>query len=161
MNKYLMCAAPAAMVVAGAAMAQAMTQNEYLMVAGASDLYERQSSQLVLDSTADPALRAFAREMIAAHTQSTAEVKAAAKRAKIVVPPPMLTPAQREMIAQLQALTGAERDARYIAQQRAAHGQALAVQKAYATGGTVPALRAAAAKIVPVVEHHIMMLKMM
>jgi putative membrane protein len=75
--------------------------------------------------------------------------------------PPMLMPAQAEMIAQLKAETGPARDAAYIAQQRAAHGQALAVQQAYAADGTAPALKAAAGKIVPVVQEHIMMLMKM
>lgn len=161
MNRYMMLAVPATMAVATVAYAAAMTPREYLMVAGASDLFERQSSQLIVDSTADPELKAFAREMIAAHTKSTAMVKAAAMKARLPVAPPVLTPAQQEMMAQLQAVNGPERDALYIAQQRSAHGQALAVQQAYAEGGTVPGLRAAAAQIVPVVKHHIMMLKMM
>lgn len=161
MKRYLMLAVPAAIAVTGAAYAAAMTPREYVMTAGASDLFERQSAQLVMGSTSDPNIRAFASEMMAAHTQSTALVKAAAMRAKIPVMPPMLTPAMQEMMAQLQAVSGADRDALYIAQQRAAHGQALAVQLAYAAGGTVPGLRAAAAKIIPVVQHHIMMLKAM
>jgi putative membrane protein len=63
------------------------------------------------------------------------------------VAPPMLMPLQKEMIAQLRAEQGPTRDAAYLAQQRAAHGQALSVQKAYAMDGTAPALRAAATKI--------------
>ncbi len=99
--------------------------------------------------------------MVTDHSQSTAQVKAAAAKAKLKVSPPQLTPNQQEMIAQLQAEKGTARDAAYVAQQKAAHGQALSVQKAYAEGGKVAALRAAAAGIVPVVEHHIMMLKAM
>lgn len=161
MNRYLMLAAPVAIVAAAAAMAAAMTPAEYISAAGAGDLYERQSSQLVIDSTNDPALRSFARDMIADHTRSTAIVKAAAAKAHIVVAPPVLTPAQQEMMTQLQAVNGADRDALYIAQQRIAHGQALAVHQGYAAGGTVPSLRTAAAGIVPVVKHHLAMLKMM
>jgi putative membrane protein len=82
-------------------------------------------------------------------------------RARVPVAPPMLTPAQAEMIAQLRAERGPARDAAYIAQQRAAHGQALEVQKAYAMQGTAAPLRAAAAAIVPVVQNHIMMLMKM
>lgn len=76
-------------------------------------------------------------------------------KAKVMAPIPKLTPLQMELIAQLRAETGAGRDLRYIAEQRAAHGQALEVQKAYAMEGTAPLLKAAAAKIVPVVQHHI------
>jgi putative membrane protein len=99
--------------------------------------------------------------MLTMHTRSTQQVTAAATRSGMRVAPPMLNPAQMEMIAQLRAEQCAARDAAYIAQQRVAHGQALAVQKAYAQGGTAPALRRAAAGIVPVVEDHIMMLMKM
>jgi putative membrane protein len=99
--------------------------------------------------------------MVDAHGKSTAQVKAAAAKAKLKVAPPHLTPTQQEMIAQLKAETGTARDRAYVAQQRAAHGQALAVQQAYAKDGKVASLRGAATGIVPVVEHHIMLLKAM
>lgn len=145
----------AAIFFATPALAQVMSPADYVKTAGASDLYERQSSELVLASSTDPKVRAFATMMIAQHGQSTSEVKAAAAKARVKLAPPALTPLQSELIAQLQAETGPARDARYIAQQKAAHGQALSVQKAYAAGGTALPLRNAAAKIVPVVEHHI------
>ena len=150
-----------AVAVATPALAQPMSPSQYVTTAGASDLYEQQSSQLVLQTTQDPNVRAFANEMIGDHGKSTAMVKSAAMKSGVSAPPPALMPAQQEMIAQLQAASRAERDAAYLAQQKAAHGQALAVQMAYAKEGGDPALRSAAANIVPVVEHHIMMLKAM
>ncbi len=153
--------AAAAALSASPAMAQVMTPSEFVTAAGASDLYERQSSEIVRASTSDPRVREFAEMMIAHHTKSTEDVKAAARAAKLKVAPPQLMPAQSEMIAQLNAENGAARDAAYIAQQKAAHTQALAVQQAYAREGTSAPLRAAAGAIVPVVENHIMMLKTM
>lgn len=161
MNRYLLLAAPLAFAVSAPALAQVMTPNEYVATAGASDLYERQSSAIVLETTTDPKVRDFATMMQTAHTQSTADVTAAAKASRVKVAPPKLTPLQSELVSQLKAETGPARDAAYVAQQKAAHNQALAVQKGYAEGGTAPALKAAAAKIVPVVQHHIEMLKTM
>jgi putative membrane protein len=159
--KLSILAAASAILVAAPAAAQVMAPAEYVTTAGAGDLYERTSSQIVLQSTQDPKVREFARMMIEHHTKSTADVKAAATRSRVPVAPPRLMPAQAELIAQLNAEMGPARDAAYIAQQRIAHGQALAVQKAYAMAGTAPALRGAAAGIVPVVEQHIEMLKSM
>ncbi|MGJ3626887.1 DUF4142 domain-containing protein [Sphingomonas sp. MMS24-JH45] len=99
--------------------------------------------------------------MIADHTKSTADVKAAAARSRVKAMPPKLTPLQQELVKELRAEEGTARDAAYIAQQKAAHGQALNVQKAYAMEGTAPALKTAAATIVPAVEHHIMELTAM
>lgn len=150
-----------ATLAATPAAAQVMAPSEYVATAGASDLYERQSSQIVLETTTDPAVRSFAGMMIVHHQKSTDDVKAAAMRARVPVAPPMLTPTQSELIAELRAESGPARDATYIAQQRASHGQALAVQQAYAASGTATPLKAAAAKIVPVVKSHIAMLMKM
>lgn len=152
---------PASALAVAPAFAQAMAPDEYVRTAGASDFYERQSAEMVLESTQDAKVRAFAQMMLTDHGKSTAEVKAAAVASGVPVAPPMLMPLQAELIAELRAETGMARDAAYIAQQKAAHGQALAVQKAYATEGTKPALKTVAANIVPVVEHHIEMLKTM
>jgi len=149
------------LVAAAPAAAQVMAPPEYVANAGASDLYERTSSQLVLETTSDPRVRSFAEMMIAHHTQSTADVAAAAADAGLAAPPPRLNPLQTELVAQLQAEQGAARDLAYIAQQKAAHGQALNIHKAYAMDGTEAPLRTAAAQIVPVVQSHIEMLKTM
>ncbi|WP_082444097.1 DUF4142 domain-containing protein [Sphingomonas sp. Leaf242] len=161
MKTLMMSAAFGAAILATPAMAQVMTPSEYVMTAGASDLYEITSSKVVLETTQNPALRDFAQTMVTQHTKSTADVKAAAMKSRVKVAPPKLTPLQQELVTELRAEKGTARDAAYVAQQKAAHGQALAVQKAYATEGTAPALKTTAAAIVPVVEHHIMMLKAM
>lgn len=161
MKLLMMSAAVAAVTIAAPAAAQVMTPSEYVMAAGASDLYEITSSQIVLDTTQDPRLRAFAQMMIQNHTKSTADVKAAAARSRVKVMPPKLTPLQQELVTELRAEQGPARDAAYIAQQKASHGQALNVQKAYAADGTAPALKTTAATIMPVVEHNIEELKTM
>ncbi len=159
--KSMKYAALAAIVMAAPVAAQVMTPAKYVETAGASDLYERQSSQIVLASTQDPKVRDFAQMMITQHTKSTADVKAAAAKARVRVAPAKLTPLQTELVAQLNAEQGPARDARYIAQQKASHQQALTVQQSYAMNGTSAPLKAAATKIVPVVQSHIDMLKTM
>lgn len=132
----------------------------YLMKAGASDLFERQAGQL-LSSSRNRNVARFAREMVRDHTNSTAMVKAAALRSGLHPKPPMLDGDMRRDLAALRAARGADRDRLYIMQQKKAHQDALALQQGYATGGEKPALRNAAAKIVPVVKHHIAMLDRM
>lgn len=149
------------LIAAAPAAAQVMSPAEYVATAGASDLYERTSSQIVLESTKDPKVRSFAQMMIAQHAKSTADVKAAAAKSRIKALPPRLNPLQTELVAQLRAEAGPARDQAYIAQQKASHNQALDVQKAYAQEGTAPALKTAAGMIVPVVQHHIETLKTM
>jgi putative membrane protein len=159
MNKLLL--ALPALLTTTPALAQVMTPSEYVMSAGAGDLYERTSSQIVLQTTSDPRVREFATMMIEHHTKSSQDVTAAARQSGLKPMPPKLNPAQTEMVAQLRASSGSARDAAYIAQQKAAHGQALDIQKAYAMEGGSTPLRGAAAMIVPVVEHHVEMLHAM
>lgn len=148
--------------VAGNAKAKpAMPASTYLMKAGASDLYEIESSKLVTD-TANPKLRDFAQMMVSDHTKSTADVKAAAIQAGLHPAPPKLSPQQARDIAALRrAADGAARDTLYVKQQKAAHAAALTLQQGYAGHGGAPALRKTAAQIVPVVKHHITLLAAM
>ncbi|WP_174291589.1 DUF4142 domain-containing protein [Sphingomonas bacterium] len=161
MKTLMISVALGAVALASPAFAQVMTPAEYVMTAGASDLYEITASRTVLETTQNPQLRDFAQMMVADHNKSTADVKAAATRSHVRAAPPKLDPLQQELVAELRAENGAARDAAYIAQQKASHGQALNVQKAYAMEGTAPALKSAASAIVPVVEQHIAMLMKM
>ena len=165
-------AAAAALCIAGAASAQ-MAQTapmsgdpmtmptmapDYVKAAGAGDKFEIDSSKLVLQSTKDAKVRMFANQMIKDHMASTAMVKAAARKDGVAVSPPMLNPMQMQMMSDIRSATGKARDGVYMQNQATSHQAALQVQQSYAQGGDKPALMAAAAKIVPVVQKHIAML---
>ena len=152
--------APIALIsaMALASAAQALPTMDYLKAAGAGDMFEKQSSQAVLQTTKNAKVRNFADMMIKDHTTSTAEVKAAAMKSGITPKPPMLSPKQATMLSQLKAAKGTARDTLYVEQQKAAHQEALATHEDYAATGDKPALKMTAGKIVPVVKSHIEML---
>ena len=154
MFKQMMIAA-ALIAVPGLASAQAVNGRQYVRMAGASDLYEIQSSRLVLASTRNAEVRRFANTMVRHHTKSTADVKRAATRAGIVPPPPRLDAVGARNIAELRRTRGAARDAVYLQQQRVAHRRALELQQGYAANGDVRPLARTAATIVPVVQMHL------
>lgn len=158
MKNYIL--AGALMVLPAAAFAQAVPSPTYLIKAGASDLFERQSG-MVMASSRNPKISSFANMMIRDHTQSTADVKAAARASRLAVNPPHLSPMQARKLAALRGARGVARDRLYIEQQQAAHQDALALQQGYAQTGRAAPLRRVAAKIVPVVQHHIEMLSTM
>jgi putative membrane protein len=160
MHRYVLAALALAALTSTAASGATPTAKVYVAKAGASDLFERQSGALMAKST-NASVRSFAAMMVKDHTVSTADVKAAAMKAKMKVAPPVLEPMQAKNLAALRASTGTARDKLYIDQQKAAHAEALTLQQGYAQGGDVPTLRAAATKIVPVVAHHKMMLDAM
>ena len=155
---FVAVATTAMALPAAPALAQAMTAKTFVMKAGAGDLYEKQSSQLILSSTTNPQLKQFAQKMITDHTKSTADVKAAAMAAHMHPAPPMLDPMGRANMAKLRAAHGAARDAMYVSQQKTAHQMALQLHQNYAANGRVTSLKNAAAKIAPVVQGHIDML---
>lgn len=159
--KPLLLAAIAGLTATAAIAQTAPAPAEFVKKAGASDLYEQQSSRLVLATTQDAKVRAFATQMIADHEKSTGMVKTAATRSGVTPMPPKLEPKQAKMIADLQKANGKARDTAYVTQQKAAHQEALALHRSYAAAGTAPALKTAAGQIVPVVEHHAHMLQSM
>ena len=151
--------ATAAALIAAPALAE--TPAEYVAKAGAGDMYETQSSELVLATTANPGIKSFANMMVTDHAKSTAMVKDAATKAGLTPKPPMLNAKQQKMIADLTAAKGTARDTLYVTQQKMAHQEALALHSGYASAGTSAPLKAAAGKIAPVVQHHIGMLAKM
>ena len=155
-----------ASLAAGAALAQSSTDPtapsatprptaDYVMTAGQSDLFEIREGQIAEKMGKSARVRAFGREMIADHTKSTHDVVTAARSAGLSPTPPVLSDDQQQMIAQLTAATGADFDRVYVQQQLQSHQMALMVQTAYSQSGDDKKLRNTAAKIVPVVQHHI------
>ena len=127
---------------------------DFVRMAGASDLYEIQSSQIVMQTTQNADLRAFAQMMIDHHTQTTAAVTAAARSAGMTPPPPALDAPKSQMIRELQTAQGMDRDRLYIQQQVMAHREALMLHTRYSRTGDTPQLKAAAATAVPIVSRH-------
>ena len=127
----------------------------YVMIAGAGDLYELQSSQLMHQRGRDPRLHRFASMMTDHHSRTTAATIAAARASGINPPPPQLLPMQRAMLARLQALNGVAFDLEYLRQQRTAHQMALALHSHFARAGNAMPLRSSAATAVPVVRQHL------
>lgn len=147
----------AALMLAGVAHGAPATA-DFVAKAGASDLYEKTSSQLVLASTHNAGVRRFAAEMVKDHSKSTQMVKSAALRSGLHPKPPTLDAKQQGLVADLRKATGADRDRVYLDQQKQAHADALSLMQDYAATGSDAALRKAAGEIVPVVKHHIEML---
>lgn len=127
----------------------------YARKAGASDLYEIESSRLALQKAGSGAVRQFGQMMIEHHSRTTQQLTSAARAAGMTPPPPALEPRQQKMIDELRGLSGAQFDAAYLRQQRMAHQQALALHSGYAENGDNAALRKAASAAVPIVQRHI------
>lgn len=162
MKPFATFSAVLAIAVGTAALAPAEAQRgamraetAYVAKAGAGDLYEIQSSQMAVTRARRPEVREFAQMLITDHNRSTQMVTDAARSDGLSPPPPMLEPAQRTMLRQLEHARDRDFDRTYLAQQIPAHQQALMLQRTYARTGRGAALRRAAGDIVPVVQTHL------
>ena len=132
----------------------------YMAMAGSSDQFEIQSGQLALQMSQNPAVRSIAQMLITDHTNSTNMVVAAAQSAGITPPPPAILPQHQALLDQERAAgSGPAFDMAFQQVQIQAHQQALTLHQNYAANGDVPALRAVAGQIVPVVQNHLNMLQ--
>ena len=129
--------------------------NSYLTMAGASDLFEIQSSELALEKSGNAGVREYAQMMIDHHRKTTQDVTAAARATSLTPSAPTLNSMQRDMMTQLQAASGADFDRLYIDQQRQSHQMALALHSTYAEEGDTPQLQAVARTAVPIIQQHI------
>ena len=128
----------------------------YLSMAASSDQFEIQSGQLAQTASQNPAVQSMGQMFVRDHTQSTQMLMAAAAAAHVPAPPPTLLPQHQALLDQLRAAgTGQSFDVAFQQIQIQAHQQALALHQNYAASGDVPALRATAGQIVPVVQTHL------
>jgi putative membrane protein len=143
-------------VGAASAVTHGLTADAYVPAAAMADMYEVEAAKIAVTRAKDPKVKAFAQMMIADHTASTNKLKAALPGSGVsVTPPTALDERRKGMLENLRAAGDADFDLAYMHQQLAAHTEALALHKEYATGGDNPALKAVAAGVVPVVEHHL------
>jgi len=127
----------------------------YVTMAGASDLFEIQSSELALEKSRNARVREFAQMMITHHRMTTEQVTAAARAAGMTPPAPQLNSMQRDMMTKLQSASATDFDRTYIEQQRQAHQMALALHQTYAARGDTPQLQQVARTAVPIIQQHI------
>ena len=147
---------PAEATATGATAADAMpeTAQAFVDAAGASDMFEIESSKLARTMGKDPGVKSFAEMMVTDHTQSTADLKAAAAKADGVTVYPQLTPKQQSDLDALKN-AGDNFDSVYKTQQLAAHQQALSLLQNYASAGDQQALKDFASNTATVVQTHL------
>lgn len=147
------------MNMAGTDMAP-MTAAAFVAAAAATDMYEIESGKLAQSMATMEECKKLGSKLVADHTKSSADLKAAAAAASVTVPAAM--PAEQQaMIDALKAAKGPAFDKLFLEQQKEAHRKALATLNSYAAGGDVPSLKEFAGKTAPVVKRHLDMLESM
>jgi putative membrane protein len=123
--------------------------------AAASDRFEIEGSKLVASSAASAEVMAFARDMIAAHTASTAKLKAIVAKDPSLAVDDKLSPSQQATLEDMKMKKGYIFDAAYMAAQIHGHDETLTELKNYAASGDNVALKEFAQGLVPTVEQHL------
>ncbi len=124
----------------------------------ASDRFEVEMSKLAETRAQSAAVKDFARQMIEAHTASTARLMAAAAKASgPVAPAPRMSAMQQQTLESLSALTGTAFDTAFARAQVDAHEAALSALKGYAANGSDETFTSFAREAEPVVAAHLAM----
>lgn len=146
---------------AGATGSVAMNAGQdFVDTAAASDQFEIAISKLAEKNAASAKVKTFAAQMVRAHTDSTAALKAAAGEASpAITPAPHTTPTQQAALDSLSSKTGDFFDKAYATAQVDAHQKTLDALKGYAANGSDASLKAFATKMIPVVTAHLNMAK--
>jgi putative membrane protein len=132
----------------------ANSTDAFVSNAAMSDMYEIKAGQMAQQKGQSAGVKSFAKMMVTDHTAMTNEMKPLVSAAG-KTPPSDLDQRRKGMIDNLTAASGADFDKVYLAQQEAAHEEALTLMKGYADNGDDAGLKAAAAKAVPKVQMHL------
>jgi len=153
------CLATLALIVsigvlwAGAAAAQ-RTDEDFIREATSDGLVEVELGRLASQRAASPAVRQFGDRMVRDHTAANQELLAIAS-ARGMAPAARLEPEHQALRDRLATLSGAPFDQQYMSEMVRDHTKAVADFERQSRTATDPALRAFAAKTLPVLQEHL------
>jgi putative membrane protein len=128
----------------------------FMRQAAQAGLFEVNKSELALDRSDNRHVRQFAAQMIRDHTKANQELKQLAASREVRLPR-RPNAHQRMIIRRLARLSGKHVDCAYMAVQVRAHLQAIAIFRREVRHGHDPAVKAYAAKTLPVLRMHLRM----
>lgn len=134
------------------------TTKGFVTAAAISDMYEVAAGKIALQRSQSPDVKAFAQQMVDAHTQTTEKLKGILATSNIKVTPPAHVDDRRQsMLDNLRGASAADFDHRYVTQQVAAHKEADILMRGYAKDGDSAPIKAFAADTDKAVKMHLAM----
>jgi putative membrane protein len=128
--------------------------------ASVANQFEIDTSKLALEYSKANDVKQFAQEMIDDHTKVGDDFKATLKSADIPLPTEGLDVAHQAKYAMLRLFTTEKGfDSSYVAEQLAAHEDAVKLFSDHAANDPTPAIKNFAAATLPKLEHHLSMVK--
>lgn len=145
-------------VVPGLLYAAEITPAEFASQAAGSDLFEIQSGELAMRQGATDKVKAFAKDIVKEHKQSSANLQKAAKEQGISVKPALSKELQEKLTA-LQSATGPTFDAAYLSTQMSVHTKSVELFGNFAEHGEGGPLKAYADQTLPTMRMHLIRLR--
>lgn len=156
--KVFFAASIAAAAFSASALAQdanaVTTPQEFVNMATVTNMFEIASSKVALDKASGQPTKDFAQHMINDHSKAADELKVAADAEGVKVPTG-LDDKHKADLDNLAGSTGSAFDQSYLAEQYAAHEEAVALFTTYSTNGAPGALKEFAAKTLPTLQSHL------
>ncbi|WP_027798479.1 DUF4142 domain-containing protein [Paraburkholderia dilworthii] len=127
---------------------------QFIQDASKSDATEIAASRIALKNSRDPRVKKFAQQMIADHTKLSRSMAALAAKKGLATTPS----ADSALVGKLQTLKGQQFDEAYMEQLGLeAHQRAVDLFQQESQSGTDSQLKAAAARALPIIKHHLEM----
>lgn len=143
-----------AAVGATSAATMGATTGGFVNAAAMSDMYEVAAGKMAQAKGQSAGVKAFGKKMVEHHTAMMNGMKPMVMAAGEAAPTE-LDQRRKGMLDNLTAANGADFDRVYLAQQVAAHEEALTLMKTYGDGGQNADLKAGAMKAMPKVQMHL------
>jgi len=137
------------------------TTEGFVTNAAISDMFEIQSSRLAMEKSQNAELKRMAQQIIADHERTSGELKTAAGSAQGVTVPTAMDERRQGMIDNLRQAPAEQFDRVYLAQQTAAHNEAVTLYRTYGENGDNQQLKAFATKTLPALQNHLQMAQAM
>lgn len=133
---------------------------DFVAKAAAGDRFEVDAAKLALSRSTNKDVTEFASQMVAAHAQTTADIKRAIREAGIDIAPPASLPADlQRKLDDLAKVNAADFDKMFMGSQVDAHQDALNLMQRYAQDGDVAQIKRFAADTAPMVQRHLSLAK--
>ncbi len=152
-TKFSICVIAVIVLSAGPAWA-GKDEVDFVTRASIGNLFAITESQLAIEQASDPKLKAFARQLVAAHEKAAAELQSAAEGSGATVSSSLDADHQRR-VAELQGKSGADFDKSYAADQGENHSNLLTLYADYMLLGDNPKLKPLAIRMIPLTEQEL------
>jgi len=131
------------------------TPQDFANKVAVANTFEIETSKLALKTSKNADVLAFAKKMVADHTQAGKDFEAAITRSgAVTAPAKALDDAHQSKLDDLKVKSGDDFDKAYISDQKDAHSDAVSLFDNYSKNGDDAALKGFAAKTLPTLQSH-------